>query len=409
MASSAIAKNNNQKLKISLVVSDLSSSGSGRWGGAVRPFLLAKALQKLNCDVEMLGLAFDSSSSTISAPEISIVSFPCQYYSGVINAASHLLKRIDGDLIYAVKLKTSSFGIAIIKKLLSRRPLLLDIDDWELSWHGGDEWQYRPSLKQLARDLLQPEGALRYPDHPFYLKRLENLVNYADAVTVHTKFLQQRFGGISVPNGKDTSLFSPEKYDPEASRAKYNLSPYKVLMFPGAPRPYKGVEDLLMALDILEIPDLRLVIVGGSPYDDYDRQLIAQWGRWIIKLPRCPVEQMPEVVSAAHVLVVPQRDTPAAQAQFPLKLTDGMAMAKPILSTCVGDIPEIIGDTGFLVEPSSPQQLAAAIKIIFDNWELATEKGKKARERCVEYYSVETMANVLASVIEPWQKIRQNC
>ncbi|MEC4986566.1 MAG: glycosyltransferase family 4 protein [Oscillatoria sp. PMC 1068.18] len=404
MTSSAFTKKHPQKLKISLIVSDLSSSGSGRWGGAVRPFLLAKALQKLNCDVELLGLAFDSSSGTISDPDLPIISFPCQSYSGVIKAASQLVKRIDGDLIYAVKPKTSSFGIALLKKLLSRRPLLLDIDDWELSWHGGDEWQYRPSLKQLARDLLQPKGALRYPDHPFYLKRLESLINYADTVTVHTTFLQQRFGGISVPNGKDTCLFAPEKYDPEASRAKYNLSSYKILMFPGAPRPYKGVEDLLMALDILEISDLRLVIVGGSPYDDYDRQLTEKWGRWIIKLPRCPVAQMPEVVSAAHVLVVPQRDTPAAQAQFPLKLTDGMAMAKPILSTRVGDIPEIISDTGFLVEPSSPQQLAETIKIIFDDWELAIEKGKKARERCVKYYSIETMANILASVIKPWQK-----
>ena len=44
-------------------------------------------------------------------------------------------------------------------------------------------------------------------------------------------------------------------------------------------------------------------------------------------------EMMPEIVSAADVIVVPQRNTPAAQAQFPLKLTDGMAMAKPILAT----------------------------------------------------------------------------
>ena len=48
-----------------------------------------------------------------------------------------------------------------------------------------------------------------------------------------------------------------------------------------------------------------------------------------------------------------------ARAQFPLKLTDGMAMAKPVLSTRVGDILEILSDTGYIVDQkekgTSPQ------------------------------------------------------
>ncbi|MGK7877261.1 MAG: glycosyltransferase family 4 protein [Xenococcaceae cyanobacterium] len=389
--------------KISLIVSDLSSSGSGRWGGAVRPFLLAQALRKLDYEVEILGLAFNSDAPTIYAPEISIVSIPCQYYSGIISAAKELLQKIDGDIIYAVKLKTTSFGLSIVKKIISRRPLILDIDDWELSWYGGEQWKYRPSLKQLARDIFKQDGALRYPDHPLYLKWMESLVSHADAITIHTKFLQERFGGVYVPNGKDTSIFSPEQYDPQESRTKYGLAGYRILMFPGAPRPYKGLEDVLIALDQLNQSDLRLVIVGGSPYDDYDNQLIEQWGRWIIKLPRYPVQVMPEVVSAAHVVIVPQRYTPAAQAQFPLKLTDGMAMAKPILSTRVGDIPEILRDTGYLAEPSFPEQIADKIKWIFEHLDAANAKGMQARQRCVQYYSIERMAEILSGVIKRLQ------
>ncbi|MDJ0650368.1 MAG: hypothetical protein QNJ60_16870, partial [Xenococcaceae cyanobacterium MO_188.B19] len=49
---------NLSKLKISIIVSDLSSSGAGRWGGGVRPFLLAQTLLKLGYNVEMLGVAF---------------------------------------------------------------------------------------------------------------------------------------------------------------------------------------------------------------------------------------------------------------------------------------------------------------------------------------------------------------
>ena len=393
----------NHKLKVSLVVSDLSSSGAGRWGGGVRPFLLAQALRKLNYDVEMLGVAFGEKAEAIANTDIPIVAFPCEYHSGFLPAASRVLKKIDGDIIYAVKLKPSSFGIALVKKFLSHRPLILDIDDWELSWYGGEKWQYRPGWKQFTRDLFKAEGALKHPDHPLYLKWVEGFYRYADVVTIHNQFLQKRFGGTYIPNGKDTNLFDPAKYDYRASRVKYNLADYKILMFPGAPRPYKGVEDVLIALDKLGQPELRLAIVGGSPYDDYDRQLKEKWGKWIIQLPRSPVKMMPEIVSAADVIVVPQRNTPAALAQFPLKLTDGMAMAKPILATRVGDIPEILADTGYLVAPDCPEEISSAIQIIFADLDRAKTKGKEARKRCVEYYSIETMAQILKRIMAKFE------
>lgn len=387
-----------RQLKISLVVGDLSKSGAGRWGGAVRPFLLAQALQKLGCQVKIVGFTFGDevplSSTTI--PVVSIVGKP---YPQFLQSAQQLLKQLDGDIIYAYKPKPTSFGLGLLHKLKTKRPLILDVDDWEMSWYGGDAWRYRPTLKQFGRDLLKTDGALRQPDHPLYLQGMEKLVKRANAVTVHTQFLQQRFGGVSIPNGKDVGLFNPDNYNTQHLKQKYGLSNYRVLMFPGAPRPYKGVEDVLMALAQLNQPDLRLVIVGGSPYDDYDQHLLQQWGQWIIKLPKLPHTQMPEAIAAADVIVVPQRDTPAAQAQFPLKLTDGMAMAKPVLATRVGDIPRILGDTGYLVDPSAPEQLAAQINWIFDHPEAAAWQGVKARNRCVEHFSLETMAADLTEVI----------
>jgi glycosyltransferase involved in cell wall biosynthesis len=386
-------------LSVSIVVSDLSNSGAGRWGGAVRPFLLAQALQKLGCRVKLVGFCFGEAGAIESTSNLPIVAIPGQPYPGFVRSVRSALRQIDGDIIYAYKPKPTSFGVALLQKLRTRRPVMVDIDDWELSWHGGDEWHYRPGVKQFARDLLKPNGALRLPDHPLYLKWTERLIAQADAVTVHTQFLQRRFGGAYVPNGKDVRLFNPDRYDVQALKQKYGLSDYRVLMFPGAPRPYKGVEDVLLAIEQLNDPALRLVIVGGSPYDDYDSQLMAQWDRWIIKLPKIPHSLMPEVIAAADVIVVPQRNTPAAQAQFPLKLTDGMAMAKPILATRVGDIPAILGETGYLVDSEAPEQLAAQIQWIFAHFEEAIDRAQHARQRCIDYCSIDTMALKLADVI----------
>ncbi|MDY6940112.1 MAG: glycosyltransferase family 4 protein [Cyanobacteriota bacterium] len=386
--------------KVSILVSDLSKSGAGRWGGAVRTFLLARAIQNLGYEVEILGFIFGDEPPDSIPENLPFKTIPGKHYPGFLGCANQLLSQIEGDILYPLRPKPTTFGLALLKKMQTQRPVILDIDDWELSWHGGDDWKYQPSLKQLARDILKPNGALRYPDAPLYLKWMENRVSQADAITVHTEFLQKRFGGVYVPNGKDTNLFDPSQYDLATSKQKYGLSEYRVLMFPGAPRPYKGVEDVLVALEKLDWPDLRLAIVGGSPYDDYDRQLMSRWGRWIVKLPTCPVEQMPEVVAAADVVVVPQRDVPAARAQFPLKLTDAMAMAKPILATRVGDIPAIVRDSGFLVEPSSPDRIADRIQWIFENLENARERGLEARKRCVEHYSIDAMSEKLAPLLE---------
>lgn len=400
--------------RVSIVVSDLSSRGAGRWGGAVRPFLLAQALQTMGYPVEIAGFCpgNDGLSLAPAGPRAGIPLHSIALPTTALGpgAVGDLFRHLSGDIIYAYKLKPSSFGLALVHRLRHRRPVMLDIDDWELSWHGGDRYRYRPSPQQLGRDVLKPGGALRNPDHPLYLQWMEHWVAQADLVTTHNGFLQRRFGGTIIPNGKDTELFNPDRYDPAASRAAYGLSDYRVLMFPGAPRPYKGVEDLLAAMELLDQPDLKLVIVGGSPYDDYDRTLLNRWGQRIVHLGKRPADEMPRVIAAAHAVVVPQRQTPAAQAQFPLKLTDGMAMAKPILATRVGDIPAILNGCGYLAEADAPAHLAEQIAAIFANYDHALELGRRGRDRTLTHYSMAAMGaglhqaiqeNILAKV--PWQ------
>lgn len=384
-----------KQLKATVIAPDLSG------GGVTRVYLVARVLQAIVGTVEVVGFAFGEDIYPEPPKTLTVRSIPGSRYPQLLSAVPRLLHRLDGDLLYAIKPKPTSFGMALLKQALGRQPVFLDIDDWELSWLGGDK-RYRPSPKQLLRDLLKPDGALRDPEHRLYLEWMEQLVPKATAITADTQFLQDRFGGVYLPNGKDTTLFDPSRFDPEATRAKYGLSDYRVLMFPGTARPHKGLEDVLIALEQLNQPDLKLVLVGGRKPDNYDDYLLARWGHWMVRLPTFPAAAMPELVSAAHVVVVPQRLTATAQAQCPIKLTDGMAMAKPILSTRVGDIPRVLGDTGFLVNPSAPDEIAAQLAHIFADWDAACQRGQQARQRCVEFYSVEAMAAILSQEISQY-------
>jgi glycosyltransferase involved in cell wall biosynthesis len=76
-----------------------------------------------------------------------------------------------------------------------------------------------------------------------------------------------------------------------------------------------------------------------------------------------------------------------------------MAMAKPVLSTRVGDIPNILAGTGYLADPSAPAQLAEQIRWIFQHPDEAMAKGIQARQRCVELYSVQAMGDMLAKAL----------
>lgn len=383
--------------KIALLAPDLSG------GGGTRVYLIAQILRKLNYEVKVLGFLFGKSLYPLPPANLSVQWVTGCDYPQMIASFWKLLRQIDGEILYAVKPRPTSFGVGLLKQLQTHQPVILDIDDWELSWFGGDHWRYRPTVKQLAKDILRKDGVLRNPEYPLYLQWMEQLIDKADAVTVDTKFLQSRFGGTYLPNGKDTNLFDPQKFSPEVSREKYGLSAYRVLMFPGTARPHKGLEDILMALEQLNQPDLKLVLVGGRNIGDgYVEHLLTKWQPWVIQLPQQPIEEMPEVVAAAHIVVVPQRSSSTAIAQFPLKLTDGMAMAKPILSTLVGDIPEILGNTGYLVDPNAPEQLAVQIKLIFDDLDAANAKGLESRQRCIQNYSLEAMANILAGVLKSY-------
>lgn len=381
--------------KIAVLAPDLSG------GGGTRVYLIAQLLQSLNYEVVVYGFQFGDRLYPEPPANLTIHCIKGSQFPQFERQAAKFVQSLQADILYAIKPRFTSFGMGLLKRLFSlSTPLLLDIDDWEMSWFGGDQWRYRRTIQQFARDILKRDGFLRDPNCPVYLQSMESLVKSANAITVNTTFLQQRYGGTYLPSGKNIHIFDPQPYDAQLCRQNLGLGDYRVIMFPGTVRPHKGVEDVLIALDRLKQPDLRLVVVGGRDIGDgYLEQLLKHWSQWLIHLPPQPLLAMPTVVAAAHLVIVPQRDNPTANAQFPIKLTDGMAMAKPIIATKVGDIPKILLDTGYLIDPSSPEQIAHHIQDIFHDYDQATLKGKLARDRCVKHYSLEAMGQILEQVL----------
>jgi glycosyltransferase involved in cell wall biosynthesis len=170
-------------------------------------------------------------------------------------------------------------------------------------------------------------------------------------------------------------------------------------MFLGTAREYKGVDDLAAAVETLGRPDVVLALVGTDPESATGRRLRARWPGLVL-VPPVPFAAVPRFLEAADVVAVPQRESPDTRGQVPAKLFDAMALGRPIVSTRVSMIPEILEGCGLVVPPGDVGALAAALARLADDAALARDLGARARARCVERYSFDSARRDLFPLVE---------
>jgi glycosyltransferase involved in cell wall biosynthesis len=76
---------------------------------------------------------------------------------------------------------------------------------------------------------------------------------------------------------------------------------------------------------------------------------------------------------------------------FPVTLLESMASGVPCISTNVGDAKNIIGNSGWIVNPEDSYELGNCISKIIDKRDLLKEKSKLSKERVEEFFSLERM------------------
>lgn len=371
--------------KVSLIGTDLSLNETGR------VYLLAKMLEP-GFRVEIVGLTDCHSSHPVWAPldtgEIRYRAVPASYkLPAFLPAARKVLRMLDGDIIYAISLQIPSFGLALLKARGRGTPVVLDNSDWEfprpehgLKWH-----QYR---------------GFRHVRGSFYRAVMERLHVRASAITCSNRLLQQRFGGTLIPHAKDVSLFDPSLYDARQIRSELSLPDKKIVLFAGTPRPHKGVEDLLEATMAMNRDDVLTMVMGGDPGDPFVADLQARYSgprfRW---LGPQPIAELPRFLAVSDVAAVPMRDTAYSRGQMPAKIFDAMAMAKPIVSTEIGDIPHVIDGCGIVVRPGNVDAIRGALERVLDDEGLATRLGTEGRRKCAAEYSKDDVGKRLRGMM----------
>lgn len=202
-----------------------------------------------------------------------------------------------------------------------------------------------------------------------------------------------------IANGIDVGEFAPDAGRRERVRTEMGLdseaeSSDFVWIAIGRIAPAKDYPNLIHALAKMQAggQKARLWIAGEGTEQAVSAlgQLAAQLGVSdqirLLGLRR----DIPALLDAADGLVLS-----SAWEGMPLVLGEAMAMEKSVVATDVGGVSEVVGDAGALVPAKDHEALAKAmIEVVQRSPEERYALGRAARERVVQYFSLDSRADV---------------
>jgi glycosyltransferase involved in cell wall biosynthesis len=243
-------------------------------------------------------------------------------------------------------------------------------------------WHVRDFIETgLARFLLTSMGRF-FPDR---------IITNSDAVG---SFFVNSGRTETVYNGVDLARFDSE-VDGGRIRSEFKLGKDNMLIGTiGHFAPLKGYEQLLEAMEkvVGEGFDVKLALVGDSIYphsNTYKQKILSLVNsmglrdRIIFTGFR---DDIPELLASFDLFVLPSRSEGFGRVNL-----EAMAMGKPVISTSVGGIPEVVSDeiTGILVPPGNSTALSHAIMRLLSDSHLRKSMGRKGRRRVEEQFSLQ--------------------
>ena len=377
-------------------------------GQVVYVLELAKALAKAGYKTDIYTRWFDQSQAQVDPvpgnPDVRVIRIPAGpwefipkefIYDVLPELAENMVSfikenNLDYDLYHGHYVDAGIVALDVAKAM--DKPVYFtahSIGGWKRDQMGGDpaemekkfNFKHRISEEVRVFDHVNAQSLTSIVQH----EKLNELYNY------NTENI------VIIPPGVDVHHYFPEKVGEEV---KTDL-PDKYVFCLSRIDSNKGHDLLLHAWDIVrkEIPDVQLVIGGGSPnpkprelevFANMDK-IIDEAGMQdrIIKIGYVPGDMMRAYYQQAEVFVMPSLFEP-----FGMTSQEAMACGTPVVASKFGGIRNTIinGYNGFLVDAANPQEFADAILNLLGDENKCKEIGQNAYKVILEEYSWEAIA-----------------
>jgi glycosyltransferase involved in cell wall biosynthesis len=198
--------------------------------------------------------------------------------------------------------------------------------------------------------------------------------------------LESKIKVISTPFCREEVLPDQNVQDPDRTREKTGLGIEDfIVTYFGPSDTYRGTNTLLHAIAKLgrKLPKLKLLMLLRQGYERHDRSLMKQISKLMleekVKLVggRLEREDLIRFLQASDAIALPFK---YLKNEPSIAVLETMALGKPLITTRVSGLPELIGnDRGLLAEPGSANDLARKIYYLAKSPVEAEALGRRAR------------------------------
>ncbi|OHB86799.1 MAG: hypothetical protein A3D13_09725 [Planctomycetes bacterium RIFCSPHIGHO2_02_FULL_40_12] len=208
---------------------------------------------------------------------------------------------------------------------------------------------------------------------------------------------------FTVNNCAETNRFYPDQTQRERTRKELAITDKeKVLLFFSSITKQKGAHLLIKALQgILKTDDqVKLMVVGDGDYLSGAKQLVKLLGleTHVIFTGFASREKAPHYINASDIFILPT----LRMEGMPFSVLEAMACQKPVIASRIGGILSIIDDgvDGLLIPPGDIPELIRKTLFLLNNKNFAGKLAKNAREKIIQKFSVDNMAEETVKIFE---------
>ncbi len=280
-------------------------------------------------------------------------------------------------------------GLAIVRSVLALRRLVVTTGAALVHANGSRAMAYAGVAGRLARRPVIWHVRIGERD-PLLDRALGALA--ARVIVISTAVARRFPRGLAskirvVHNGVDLGRFAPRPPSKDLRRALGVPDGRPVVVSVGRFVAFKGYAHLLDAAAVLDTtrPGVHWILVGdGGLRAELEAQarrlgLGAQvhFTGWR--------DDVPDILALGDLFVLPSTNE-----AFGRVLIEAMAMARAVVATDAGGVPEIVvdGETGVLVPPADPPALAAAVQALLDAPARAARLGAAGRRRAESTFAL---------------------
>lgn len=381
----------------------------------IRLWQLAKQLQKMGCEVQVLtGMPnypkgkifreyrrFFRMKERIEGVLVNrLWLFPAggkktlrrliNYVSFTVHACCNVMKSKDVDMVFVEAQPITLALYGILGKILFGRPYIYNTPDLQVEIAGERGWILSKSLVRLAAAL---EKLLM--EHAFSVSTVTHA--FIDHFSQNRGIAKKKLSFL--PNGVDTKVLQPSPYNEDYAR-KLGVVGKTVFTYAGTHADYQGLDVVLDAARILkEHSEIAFLMVGEGPERS---RLIARaksLGLQNVVFGKSPFEETELLMSITYASVVVLRKMPAAVKMRLSKTFPPLSCGVPVIYAGDGESAGLLvqNECGVVLEPENPEMLASAVQLLAQDRNRRDRLGRNGRAFVVRDLE-------WAGIIERWTR-----